>query len=153
MARLRFACAIIALALAGSIPSAAQDKGVWSPTSNTASSITGGLVIADAKLTVNFVSFPLAKIRPLTPAELGAVFDADANSGPVGNLYRLSIPAARRFLHHNTLCGSEDTQWMATYIQGKTLQVAFFSGSDEPKLTFEWLQNSTNVCGTFTYAR
>src|SRR5215469_109513 len=118
MARIGFGCEIVAIALAGSIPSAAQDKCVWPPTSNTASSITDVLVIADAKLTVNFVSFPLAKIRPLTPAELGAVFDADANSGPVGNLYRLSIPAARRFLHHNTLCDSEDTQWMSTYIEG-----------------------------------
>jgi hypothetical protein len=153
MVRLRYACAMIAMALAVSIRIAAQDKGVWSPASTTASSITGGLVIADTKLTVNFVSFPLAKIRPLAPAELGAIFDADANSSPAGNLYRLDIPAARRFLHHNTLCGSEDTQWMATYVEGKTLQVAFFSGTDEPKLTFESIQNSTSVCGTFTYAR
>lgn len=75
------------------------------------------------------------------------------NAGGVGFLYRLNVPAARRFLHHNTLCGSEDTQWMTTYVTGRTMQVAFFSGDNMPVMTGEALANSTDVCGTFGYSR
>jgi hypothetical protein len=65
----------------------------------------------------------------------------------------VNIAAGQRFLRKNTLCGTESTHWMATYVEGRTLHVAFFSGSDVPKLTFEAIQNSTDLCGVFTYAR
>ncbi|MGA9426773.1 MAG: hypothetical protein WBV33_16970, partial [Terracidiphilus sp.] len=95
-----------------------------------------------------------AQIRALKAAELSAVFAADPNAGPVGNLYRLLIPASARFVHRNTLCGSDDTQWMATYVDGKTLQAAFFSGSQAPTLTFEAISGgNANLCGTYIYAR
>jgi hypothetical protein len=64
----------------------------------------------------------------------------------------LNIPADKRFLHKNTLCGSEVTQWMVTYVEGRTLHVAFFSGNDMPLLTAEALTNSTDVCGLFSYS-
>lgn len=89
----------------------------------------------------------------MTPAEAAAVFDADVNAGINGDLYRLSVPPDKRFLHHNTLCGSDETRWMATYISGRTLQVAFFSGEDMPVMTFEAMQNSPVLCGTFSYSR
>jgi hypothetical protein len=53
----------------------------------------------------------------------------------------------------NTLCGGEDTQWMATYVTRHTLRVAFFSGDDMPVFTFDAMQNATALCGTFTYGR
>jgi hypothetical protein len=84
---------------------------------------------------------------------MGAAFDADVNNPGAGNLYRLDIPADKRFSHHNTLCGSEDTQWMATYVDGKDLQVLFFSGGEMPVLSGEALANSSNVCGRFGYER
>lgn len=141
------------LVLAGSLACAAQDKGYWRAASNTAVSITGDITIANAKVTINFSTFPLAPIRTLSTAEVAAAFDADVNVGGNGSLYRLNVPAAKRFLHHNTLCGSEDTQWMATYVEGKTMQVAFFSGANAPVLTMDALANSTDLCGTYTYAR
>jgi hypothetical protein len=144
---------IAALALFLSLPIAAQDKGVWRAASSAANAITGDIEIKDAKISFNYTPFALAQMRSLTPAELSAVFDADRSSNPVGNLYRVNIPASVRFLHHNTLCGTEDTEWMATYADGKTLQVAFFSGTDAPALTFEAITNSTALCGTFTYTR
>jgi hypothetical protein len=98
-------------------------------------------------------SFPAAQIRKLEAAEVSAVFDADVNGGGSGNLYRLNISGAQRFLHHNTLCGTEDVQWMVTYALNKDLQVAFFSGSSQPVFQFEALRNSTSLCGTFSYAR
>jgi hypothetical protein len=56
-------------------------------------------------------------------------------------------------LHKNTLCGSDDAQWMATYVVGKDLQIAFFSGATMPVFTIDALANNPNLCGTFTYTR
>ena len=70
-----------------------------------------------------------------------------------GYLYRLNVPATKRFLHKNSLCGSDDTQWLATFVEGRSLRVAFFSGTDAPVLTVDALANSTDVCGTFSYSR
>ena len=145
--------AILALLLASSVFSAAQEKGYWRAASSNANEITGDLTVSDAKITINLIGFPLAQIRKLTPAEMGAAFDADVNAPGTGNLYRLHVPADRRFLHRNTLCGAEDTQWMATYVAGHRMEVVLFSGPDTPVLTGEALANSSDVCGRFTYER
>jgi hypothetical protein len=121
--------------------------------SNSANAITGDIAISETRLSINYIGFLIAEIRKLGPAEVSAVFDADVNAGGNGTLYRLNVPAAQRFVHHNTLCGTEDTQWMATYVEGRTLRVAFFSGSKMPVFTFEALSNSTDLCGTYTYTR
>lgn len=131
----------------------AQDKGMWRAASNTANSITGDIAISPIKLTINIVSYPLAQVRTLKPEEVSAVFDADISAGGTGTLYSLRIPAAQRFLHKNTLCGSDETQWMATFVSGRTLQLAFFSGSVPPVFTLDAISKSGAVCGTFTYAR
>ncbi|MFZ0746807.1 MAG: hypothetical protein WAM85_20550 [Terracidiphilus sp.] len=145
--------ATASLALLCSLSCLAQDKGYWRAASNTANSITGDIALSDKKITLNFNVFPIVRARDLRPAEVSAVFDADVNAGRTGTLYRLTVPASRRFLHHNTLCGTEDTQWMATFVSDRTLQVAFFSGSEEPVFTMDALRNSTDLCGTFSYAR
>jgi hypothetical protein len=144
---LGFACLTFAPSLA------AQDRGYWTAASSNAKSITGDLTIGPSKLGINFAGFPLAPIRQLTKDEGSAAFDVVGNEGLGGELYRVTIPGSRRFLHHNTLCGTDDTQWMATFVAGRTLYVDFFSGSDMPKLTIDALANSTNLCGTFIYAR
>jgi hypothetical protein len=147
----RFFSAVLVLAC--SLSAAAQDKGYWRSSSQTASSITGDIVITDAKLTMNFLAWPLVPVRALKPVEISAVFDADGNVAQAGNLYRVSISATQRLLHKNTLCGTEQTQWMATWIDGRTLHVAFFSGNAPPVFTFDAIRNSTDVCGTFLYTR
>jgi hypothetical protein len=131
----------------------AQDKGYWRAVSSNANDITGDLTISDSKLTINFTSFPLAQIRKLQPAESNAVFEADPGASGSGFLYRLNVPGGRRFLHKNSLCGSDDTQWLATYVHGRSLRVALFSGANMPVLTIDALANSTDVCGTFSYSR
>jgi hypothetical protein len=141
------------LVLAGSLSAGAQDKGYWRAASSNANQITGDITISDSKLTINFVGYSLAPIRKLTTAEAGAAFDVDVNAPGGGNLYRLSVPGEKRFLHHNTLCGSEDTQWMATYVEDRTLHVALFSGGNMPVLTPDALANSNDVCGLFSYER
>jgi hypothetical protein len=139
--------------LAGALSCAAQDQGYWRAASTNANAITGDIAISPTKITINFFSFTLAPIRTLNSAEVAAAFDADVNAGGNGQLYRLNVPPDKRFLHKNTLCGTDGTQWMATYVSGRSLQVAFFSGADMPVLTIDALANATNLCGTFTYAR
>ena len=138
------------------LPATAQEKGRWQPLSTTARGITGALAFSEERLTISFLKFPIAEIRDLTPAELQVIATPDArgkNSAPAGHLYRLSIPAEQRFLNRNTLCGGEETQWIATAVQGKTLQIAVFSGAQMPILTAEAMSSATTLCGTFTYGR
>src|SRR3954454_11440754 len=150
MNRWKMSATVAVLALACCLPAAAQDKGYWRAASQNANAITGDIMISDAKLSINFLGFTLAQIRALTPTEIGAAFDADSNIAQAGNLYRLRIAANQKFLHHNTLCGSEQTEWMATYIEGRMLHVSFFSVQNMPVFTFDALQNTTDRCGTFT---
>jgi hypothetical protein len=133
------------------LSAAAQEKGYWHASSKTAKGLTGDLSFTDSKLTINFSSYTIAQIRTLDPTEAQALFSADP--GGQGNLYRLSIPADKRFLHKNTICGSEETQWAITYVTGRSLQLAFFSGSSIPTLTAEALADPTRLCGIYSYTR
>lgn len=152
-------CFTVRLALALTLgicclPAPAQENGNWRAANQSARSITGDIAIAPEKLYINFYRVTMSRIRALEPAEIAAAFEAEAASSTgTGSLYRLSIAPEQKFLHKNTLCGSEETQWMATYLEGRTLKVAFFSNAKPPIFKLEELQNSTNLCGTFTYTR
>jgi hypothetical protein len=144
------------LALSGTLVCAAQqpDRGYWRAASNTAARITGDITLTESKITINFISFPLAPIRSLKPEEVVSVFDADVNTAGKGTLYRLRVAAGQRFLKKNTLCGTDETQWMATYLSSpKTLEVAFFSGDDAPVFTMDAISNSRTLCGTYSFVR
>jgi hypothetical protein len=130
-----------------------QDQGLWRADSSMARAITNDITIYSSKVTLDFYNFLIVRVRTLGPTEVAAAFDADVNAGRNGSLYRLTVPGATRFEHHNTLCSGEDTQWMATYVEGRTLQVAFFSGSNPPVFTMDALANTTDRCGTFMYSR
>ena len=144
-----FATCIVAL----SATLLAQEKGQWRAAGSTSKAVTGDVAFTDTKFILNFNSFTAAQIRSLTPDEITAIFHTDATANGTGNLFRTDIPGDKRFLHKNTLCGSEDTQWVATYVSGHNLQLALFSGNDMPKLTPENLANTTSLCGTFSYVR
>ncbi len=162
--RTLIASAALALAgiLAGSQAPAAQtptalaqalDLGYWRTADSMASTITGDIVIRRSQFTIDFITYPLAPVRALKPSEVSAVFGVVAQPGVSGMLYRLKVPATQRFQHKNTLCGGEETQWMATYAQKKKLEVAFFSGDEMPVFTFEAMQASQARCGVFRYKR
>jgi hypothetical protein len=153
MKRKRLFCAILGSLLAFCVPATAQEKGNWRAANSAAESITGDVALSDAKISINFSSFPIAQIRGLEPGEVSAAFDLDTSAGGGGNLYRLSIPASKKFLHRNSLCGAEDTQWMAAYVAGHSLRLAFFSGQKMPVFTPDAIANSTDLCGTFSYVR
>ncbi len=145
------AAAICTLALCSTLT--AQEKGQWRAASTTARGVTGDIAFTDTKIAINFSGFTVAQIRTLEPAEIGALFNASADAGGSGNLFRTDIPGDKHFLHKNTLCGSEETQWVVTYVAGKTLQLAFFSGAAMPTLTAEGIANTTSLCGTYAYVR
>lgn len=130
-----------------------QDAGYWRALSQTARSITGDLALSADRLTINFVPFTISRVRALEPSELSAAFNPDPGTTGTASLYRVDISGTRKFLHKNTLCGSEDTTWMATYASGRTLQIAFFSGGKPPVLTMEGMNNASDLCGIFTYTR
>jgi len=131
----------------------AQVNGYWRASSSTARTITGDVGLADEKLTINFYSTTMSRIRALEATEVSAVFDTDSSTGTSGSLYRLNIPAAKKFQHKNSLCGSENVHWMVAYAQGNSLQLAFFSGEKPPIFTFDAIADSTDKCGTFSYVR
>lgn len=139
--------------LACALTAAAQERGIWRAASSTAQSITGDVGLSEDKLSINFSGFTIAQIRALEPGELSAVFASEGGTGGSGNLYRLRIPADKKFMHKNTLCGSEDTQWMTTYVVGHSLHLAFFSGEKMPVFTPDAIANTTDLCGTFSYVR
>lgn len=132
---------------------AAQEKGLWRAASKSAQSITGDVALSDQKIAINFVTFTMVKVRALERPELSAAFDADTSANGSGSLYRLHVPAAKKILGHNTLCGDEDTEWMATYVAGNSLHLAFFSGEKPPVFTLDAISNSTDVCGTYSYIK
>jgi hypothetical protein len=153
MMRERWLCALLGSALACCVAAGAQETGNWRAASSPAQSTTGDVGIGAEKIFINFSSFTIARIRDLEPGEVSSVFDADSGAGVRGSLYRLSIPGAKTFLHKHTLCGGEDTQWMATYVEGRSLHLAFFSGQKMPVFTPDTIANSTDLCGRFSYAR
>jgi hypothetical protein len=153
MMRKKMVGAIVGSVLACCISAVAQEKGYWRAESSTAQAITGDIGFSGEKMSINLTGFVIAQIRSLEPGEVSAVFDADSSAGGSGNLYRLNIPAAKKFLHKNTLCGTEDVQWMATYVVGRSLKIAFFSGPKMPVFTLTEIANSTDLCGTFSYVR
>lgn len=131
----------------------ARDLGYWRTGDSMASTITGDIEIRRSRVMIDYMVYSLAPIRSLKPAEVSAVFGVVSQPGISGMLYRLKVPATQRFQHKNTLCGYEETQWMATYARPKKLDVAFFSGSSMPVLTFEAMQGSQTRCGVFRYKR
>ena len=153
MKRLCVTAAAVLLAISSAAQGNSPDNGYWKAVSKTAQSITGDIALSGERMTIYFQPFTIADIRELSPDEIAGAFNFESPDGVRGKLYRLSIPAERRFLHKNTMCANEETQYMATAVQGKIMQVAFFSGAKMPSLKPEDLNNSTSLCGTFTYAR
>ena len=150
MAFKQLTCGLLALAMTAAT-AAAQEKGLWRAANKTAQSVTGDIGFSETKFSLNFTSYTIAQIREFTPAEISAAFDGA--TGGSGNLFRVSIPFDKKFLHKNSICNGEETQWIATYVSGKSLQIEFFSGASMPEFTPEAFAKMTNLCGVYMYAR
>lgn len=143
----------LALSLGCARVGLAQQRGNWRASSKTAQSVTGDLAFGDERLAINFMSYPIAEIRPLRATEVLAVFDGADATAASAHLYRISVPGAQRFLHKNTLCGGDDVQWMAMLVVRKSLMIAMFSTATPPVLTVEAMNGATNFCGSYSYVR
>ena len=132
---------------------AQQEKGQWRAANQTARTITGDVLLTDDRISINFARFTISRARALEPSEISAAFDADTTAGGAGSLYRVNIPAGQKFLNRNSICGSEPTLWIASFAQGRSLKLAFFSSEKPPVFTLEALANSSDLCGTFTYTK
>lgn len=150
--RFRSLFAASAVLLAFTISVAAQESGPWRASSSNARSITGDIFFSPLKVGINYINFTIAQIRSLKTEEAVALFNPDNTTG-AGNIFRVDIPADKRFLRKNTLCGSDSAQWIVTYAQGRDLQVAFFSGATPPVLTVDALNGASTLCGVFSYVR
>lgn len=146
------ASAALGVLVALTLPCPAQESGPWRAASSNARAITGDIFFSPQKITINFTNFTIAQIRSLQTQEARALFNPDNATGG-GNIFRVEIPADKRFLHKNTVCGSESAQWIVTYAQGRDLEVAFFSGSTPPVLTVDAVNDAPNLCGVFSYVR
>jgi hypothetical protein len=136
------------------ISATAQELGFWRADSNTAHDVTGDVGISETKIAIEaFYPFNIVHARDLTPAETSAVFDTDIASNSKAHLYGLVIPSNRKFLHKNTICGTEDTHWMVAYAEGNSLALAFFSGEQAPTFAVDSIANSSNFCGMYRYVR
>ena len=132
---------------------AQQVRGSWRAASKNAQSITGDIAMSGDRIEIGFAIFPVAQIRALKPEEIKATFDLDGSPAGTGFLYKINIPATQKFLKKNSLCGDETTEWMVTWAAGRTLEVAFFSGSTAPLFTPEAIATTTNLCGVYTYGK
>ena len=152
--KFRLSALLVASSLLCSLAAPAQEQGYWRASSVSAKQITGDISLGTEKMIINvFYPTAISRVRALEPAEISAVFDADSKTGAAASLYRVNIPAEKKFQHKNSLCGTEDVTWMVTYVAPTYLQVAFFSGQKPPVFTFDEIANSTDKCGTFTYVR
>jgi hypothetical protein len=124
----RLLCGALGCVLAFCVQVGAQENGSWRAASTTAKSITGDIAFSGERITINFATYLAAQIRALKPEELSAAFDLGGEVNGRGNLYRVSIPGAKQFLHRNKLCGSEDTQWIVTYGLVKACSLRSFRG-------------------------
>ena len=144
--RFRSLLAAVAAFLAFTLSATAQEDGPWRAASTNARAITGDVIFSPLKVTINFTTFTIAQIRLLKTEEVLALFNPDSPTGG-GNIFRVDIPADKRFLHKNTLCGSESTQWIVTYAQGRDLHIALFSGATVPVLTVDALNDALALAG------
>ena len=144
---------IVTCIACGAANANAQDTGHWRSATHRTEVMTGELTIAPENVTIYQSKFPMTFVRKLTPAEVGAVFDADTNAGIGGKLYSMHVPPRVYYAGGDLICGNEFIRWMATYVAGRTLQIAFFSGDDVPVFTFDTIANSTALCGTYVYTR
>ena len=135
MKRDRIFGVVLGLVLACCMSSTAQELGPWRAANSPAASITGDVAFSDAKIAIDFSSFPMAGLRDLEPGEVSAVFDADSSVGGRGSLYRLSIPASKKFLHKNAICRVRGYSVGGVFVAGRNLHLAFFSGQKMPVFT------------------
>jgi len=126
----------------------------YTPQSNTALSITGTIRFSSKSISIHGKSYPLTLSHALTAEELvnaKPLFSIDTATS--GFLFQTSIPADAPMLNKNTLCSAKCTWVLAVYTAPDQLNLAFFTGDATPNLAAGALMKSSNVSGTYWYAK
>ena len=126
----------------------------YTPQSNTALSITGTVRFSEKAIGINGKTYPLTLTHTLTATELQdstTLFSIDTATS--GYLFKVSIPGNAPMLNHNTLCSGACTWVLAVYTAPDQLNLAFFTGDASPGLAHGALMQSSNVSGTYWYAK
>jgi hypothetical protein len=126
----------------------------YTPQSNTALSITGTIRFSSRSISIHGKPYALKLWHTLTADELQnskQLFSIDMATS--GFLFQASIPTNAPMLNGNTLCGATCTWVLAVYTAPDQLNLAFITGAATPSLAAGALMKSSDVSGTYWYAK
>jgi len=142
------------VANAGAQPNPFAVPAPYTAQSKTALSITGTIRFSSKSISIHGKSYPLTLTHTLAADELAAALPLfSIDNATSGFVFKTFIPANAPMLNDNTLCGATCTWVLAVYTSPDQLNLAFIKGDAMPSLTPGALMNSSNVTGTYWYAK
>jgi len=119
-----------------------DDYPVWKPSSDTAISVTGPIIMLPDHLKAGQVSFPWQ------PDGVVAQFKPD--QGPIpARIFQISETTNPELLNGNKLCGEKAVNWIVMVpAPPNGLEIDAYSAPDRPSSI-----SSPGLCGTFFYKR
>jgi hypothetical protein len=128
----------------------------WTALSTAAMGITGDVKTTDSTMAIGTKRLTLNLIHTLGNEDIrnaAKLFSLKPDERVFGGLYSTHFAATTKLQSGNTLCGKSSVSWVLEVRDGKDLYVAYFSGTDEPNLAPEVLNNSRDLCGAFWYEK
>jgi hypothetical protein len=130
------------LCLAGAALADDDDYPSWRPSSTTATSITGPIIVQPTRLHAVNTDFPLRLDSSV------AEFRAGQGSIPA-RIYAVTSTTNPTLLNGNKLCGDTPPTWIVVVPQPPMgLEIDAFTGADKPATPA-----SPGLCKTFSYIR
>ncbi|MFC6645410.1 hypothetical protein ACFQBQ_07390 [Granulicella cerasi] len=130
--------------------------GTWPASSNTATAILGDITIGSTTMRLGDHVVVIDSVNSLAPTDTAALAGFNTVQGTPVQAFLAKVPIAGStpMLNGNVLCGGRDTQWLVGVL-GSNAQLGLiaFSGANAPVLTSAALQNSHDVCGSFSFAK
>jgi hypothetical protein len=119
-----------------------DDYPVWKPSSDTAASITGPIIMLPDRLKAGQVDFPWE------PQGVVARFKPD--QGPIpARVFQLTQATSPEMLNGKKLCGEHVVNWIVMVPSPPNgLEIDAYSAADKPSTIA-----SPGLCGTFSYTR
>jgi hypothetical protein len=133
----------------------------WTAMSATAMGITGNIAETRDQFIIENQHLTLTPVRRLEGRDLGyaaKLLQATLSDQTRGEVYKTYLSANVHLQGTNTLCGRNATSWVVVLRTvdrngGSNLDLAFFSGREQPDLTPTAISNSKELCSTFWYRR
>ncbi len=119
-----------------------DDYPVWKPSSDSATSVTGPIVLLPDRLKAGQIDLPWQ------PQGVVAQFKPD--QGPIpARVFALTQAATPELLNGNKLCGAKTVNWIVMVpAPPDGLEIDAYSAADKPTSL-----SSPGLCGTFAYKR